>query len=144
MQKKNPLNTYHLSNKESGLPNQGASVFCGHQQETIDHLLVECAVMAQLWARFIIQVGSPCAIPVGQPTLQGHWLGARNSVTKVRRKELDASVILISWTIWKERNQRIFNKVVTTCDQLLQSMLDEHCQWRLAAATSLESRSRQE
>lgn len=127
-----------------GLPNQGVCVFCGHQEETIGHLLVGCVVTTQVWARFLIQVGSPCAIPVGQPTLQDHWIGAQKSATKLRRKEIDSCVILISWVIWKERNQRIFNNAVATSEQLLQYMLDEHCQWRLAATAHLESCSRQE
>lgn len=122
-----------------GLVNQGVCVFCGHGQETIDHILVGCAVTGQVWARFLRQVGFRAAAPIGQTTLQDHWISARNSEAKHRRKELDSCIILVSWMIWKERNQRIFKNVTTPINQFLIRIQAEHHHWRMAAATGREA-----
>lgn len=55
-----------------GLINQGVCVFCRHEQETIDHILVGCAVIGQVQAQFLSQIGFPAVVPVGQTTLRDH------------------------------------------------------------------------
>lgn len=108
-------------------------MICGHSLETIDHIIVGCAVTGQIWVRFLRQVGFR-EVPVGRTTLQDHWITARNLEPKHRRKELDSYIILVAWMIWKERNQRIFEKVAASIDQVLASIHDKHHLWRMAAA----------
>lgn len=127
--------------RRRGLQNQGVCVFCRLQEETIDHLLVGCAVTAQIWARFIVQTGSLCPVPSGQHTLQDHWLAAKNPQPKNRRKQIDECIILVSWMLWKERNQKIFNNIVNSSDQILQLALQEHQQWCTAAGHRLVATS---
>lgn len=82
--------------RRRGLQNQGACVFCRLHEETIDHLLVGCAVTAQVWAHFTVQIVSRCQVPSGQQSLQDHWLAARHSQPRRHRKEIDECIILVS------------------------------------------------
>lgn len=111
-------------------------MLCGHGQETIDHILVGCAVTWQVWVQFLSQVGFRAVVPVGQTTIQDHWIAARNSEPKHRRKDIDSYIILVSWMI---RNQRIFKNVAATIDQFLVCIHDEDHHWRIAVATGREA-----
>lgn len=119
--------------RRRGLPNQGVCVFCGHVQETIDHLLLGCAMTAQVWAWFLKQVG------FRQPSLQDHWLAVKSYVPKQRRKDLGLCLIPVCWMIRKERNQMIFNNKANTTYQIFVLTLSEHRTWRMASATSMET-----
>lgn len=56
--------------KHRGLQNQGHCIFCLAMQESIDHLLVGCAVTSQIWPHFFRGVGLHRCLPVGQSTLK--------------------------------------------------------------------------
>lgn len=117
-----------------GLQNQEMCVFLQPSGRDIDHILLECAVTAQFWGRFVALISSRCPVPSGQPSLQDFWLAARTSAPKHLRKNTDCCIILVSSFIWKERNQMIFNNIVVAVDQLSHLALQEYQQWRLAAA----------
>lgn len=127
----------HLERRS--IPNQWDCVFCHSARETIDHLLLGCAITAQIWARFLLSVGLHRCTPAGQPTLENFWISARQKVSFSRRRGLDSCIILTSWMIWKERNNRVFNKVSSPLGPLLHRIFDNFRLWRSAGARCLQS-----
>ena len=55
------------------------------------------------------------------------------------RRGFDSLVILVCWIIWKERNDRTFDRCVRMIDDALLHILDEITAWSLAGFRQLES-----
>jgi len=53
------------------------------------------------------------------------------------RKGFDSLVVLVAWSIWKERNQRVFQKVQLPPTELADLILDEAKLWYYAGLTHL-------
>jgi hypothetical protein len=47
------------------------------------------------------------------------WLSSPKQIRKELRKAFNSLVILVAWSIWKERNQRIFQKKKLTTNKLV-------------------------
>jgi hypothetical protein len=43
--------------------------------------------------------------------LERWWTEARKRVRKLDRKRFDSMVIITAWTLWKQRNARVFRNV---------------------------------
>lgn len=46
------------------------------------------------------------------------WLEARKRIPKQRRKGFDTFFFLVGWCLWKERNRRIFDMLMTPATRL--------------------------
>lgn len=65
------------------------------------------------------------------------WLQARNGQTKVIAKGIDSTVMLVSWRIWKQQNEQVFNGRTATTSQVLQMLMDDAVAWTSAGAQHL-------
>ena len=66
------------------------------------------------------------------------WTEERKQVPKVDRRGFDSLVILVSWSFWKERNDRTFDRRVRTVDDLVMRVCDEVVAWSHAGYRQLE------
>lgn len=94
-----------------GLQDDSACVLCAQEPETIDHLLIGCMVARQLWFALLTALGLQSLAPADSMDVVDWWLTSRAEVTADSRPVLDSVVLLISWCIWKERDNRTFNRV---------------------------------
>ena len=122
-----------------GLQNQGVCVFCLLSPETIDHLIVGCAITAQIWGHLFSRLGLRRFVPVGQGSIADFWLTQRAKLHGKQKKCLDSCIMLVSWMIWKERNLRIFNQDPTDLRTLIHLISEELGSWRMAGGRCLEA-----
>ena len=71
-------------------------------------------------------------------TLAEWWEAARKRIQKDERHGFDSLVLLSCWMIWKERNNRTFNRRVQTIDEVLALVVDEIVSWFAAGFKCLE------
>lgn len=74
-------------------------------QDSMDHILVGCAVVAKVWSHILSWINLPNCIPRGQSVFDGWWLQPRKLVRKNHRKGFDSFVILVAWMVSKECNK---------------------------------------
>ena len=61
------------------------------------------------------------------------WSAVRKQISKDNHRCLDTLVILTSWLLWKERNDRTFDQRVRTVDDIIIWVYDEIVAWFLLA-----------
>ncbi|KAL6650160.1 hypothetical protein ACP70R_014384 [Stipagrostis hirtigluma subsp. patula] len=100
---------------------------CGVAPETLDHIFAECAFTRQVWSRTMSMAGLPAA------PRSNSWLAAWDSwsanFSRPSRRGVVGLFLLITWTIWKERNGRVFNASLTTPAALSSTIRDEVREW---------------
>ena len=67
------------------------------------------------------------------------WSRARRLIPKSGRRGFDSLVVLISWLLWKERNDRTFDRQVRTLQEVVARVYDEITVWSQAGYRQLES-----
>ncbi|KAF8664924.1 hypothetical protein HU200_054242 [Digitaria exilis] len=65
------------------------------------------------------------------------WLQIRRSVSKDWRKGVDSMVLLVSWRLWKMRNDCVFNAATPTITELIRLLLEDANLWMQAGASHL-------
>jgi len=62
---------------------------------------------------------------------------ARKGISKEERRCFDSLLVLTCWLLWKERNNRIFDRRVQTIDDVLARVADEVSAWSMAGFRQL-------
>src|ERR1043165_8282346 len=79
-------------------------VFCD-SKESIDHLFFTCPFAHLLWT--VVHYAFNITPPVNSTNMFGSWL---NSVDKNFKAQIRVGTCALLWSIWKCRNDIIFNK----------------------------------
>jgi hypothetical protein len=83
-------------------------IMCDQAAETTDHLLLGCVVARQIWFLLLSPAGLQALVPDNNARLTDWWLQGRRTVCKEARRPFDALVLLVAWSVWKERNNTTF------------------------------------
>lgn len=125
--------------KRHGLQDDDSCALCSQSPEEIDHLVVGCPISREVWFRFFCRFGWGAMAPnVQHHNLVDWWGSARKNIHKEQRHCFDTVVILTCWMLWKERNNRTFNRSVRTIDQMLDWVIEETVLWFQAGFRCLE------
>jgi hypothetical protein len=109
--------------------------------ETICHLVQECRYSKSIWDKVGSWISAPALNPANwnQTNDFGQWfVNMGNSGQGARRDGVQSMVMLTAWVIWKERNNRIFNKSYRTPIQLYSEIQDEAKMWVRAGNKGME------
>jgi hypothetical protein len=90
---------------------------CG-VQESVDHLLITCSHFGQLWMQIrswlgLSSVDTHCAQD------HFHQFGHLGGIPRQTHQFLKLIWLACAWTIWKERNNQIFNNKALSLHELL-------------------------
>jgi hypothetical protein len=85
---------------------------CRSTLETAHHLLAGCRFSRRIWTLVATWIGLHSLHPTewSPSTTTSEWWFSITSITDTPRKALRSLVLLVSWEIWKERNNRIFDR----------------------------------
>jgi exonuclease III len=116
-------------------PNEYFCPLCVRNLETIYHLLQECKFAREVWSKVASWISAPVLNPTtwSQDTdFQSWFIELGDSGLGARKEGVRSITMLTAWEIWKERNNRIFNKESKSAEQLLGSIQNEARTWILA------------
>ena len=84
-------------------------------------------------------MGWEAVVPaVHEYMLADWWIAARKRIQKEVRGSFDSLVVLTCWILWKERNNRTFDRCVKTLDEVLAWVVEEIMFWFQAGYRRLE------
>ena len=69
-----------------------------------------CAISNIIWSKVLTWANLQTVIPSTSVSLQKWWQDARKTIAGKKQKKFDSIVMLTSWSLWKERNNRVFEK----------------------------------
>jgi hypothetical protein len=109
--------------QQHGLRNNGPCALCDQAVETLDHLLIQCVMARETWFKILCPLGCQHLTLLPNNTTVQWWLTSRKVVTKAHRKVFDSLVLLVAWSLWLERNNRVFNRKISTVVAVISCIL---------------------
>ena len=120
------------------LPHLSLYLLCEQEEENINHLLVKCVFARQFWFILLQRVGLATLAP--QPSTSSFdewWRQVSSSVSSTIQKGLNSLIILGAWTIWRHRNECVFNGKSPHLPTALVMVGDDLWRWNVAGARGL-------
>lgn len=103
---------------------------CGHEVETIQHLLLACEFSWMLWSRVLHQEGRVWCTPGSVLSLLQEWDELRVGTELVLWRMIPYAT---GWSIWMERNSLVFKGIVAAVETVWDIHLTKIYWWVQAA-----------
>jgi hypothetical protein len=113
-----------------GLPHPASCPFCDQGDESLDHLLMGCVLAREVWAVFLRLWGKLHWMPQPDSTLV-HWLQDKKGGPGGDR-DLWTAVVLVCWTLWRHRNDVVFEGLAPSRAVVIHRISEEAELWRAA------------
>jgi hypothetical protein len=120
-----------------GLQQSALCALCDQEAETTDHLLLNCIYSREVWFRLLSSVGLQHWAPNGDETMAVWWQQHRANAPSALRKSFDSALMLVTWSLWKERNRRVFDGAHLLPHRLYQLAIEEVDAWIAAGFSAL-------
>ena len=118
--------------RRRGVPVVSRCFLCLAAEETVDHLLLHCEWAWRLWSDMFRLFGVQWVMPQTVFDLFSCWLGGEGRHSAVWRLVPHA----IIWTLWRERNSRVFENTEHLIGDLQSSLLRYMLDWLVGAGFS--------
>jgi hypothetical protein len=116
-----------------GLPHNDKCVFCKTEEENVQHLFLGCAVVSIIWGSILNWAGLSQVAPSTNLNPRLWWLHASSNLQNPDKSKFNTLVMLTSWSIWHERNRRVFRNEHKSMQQIISQIKTEAIQWALAS-----------
>jgi hypothetical protein len=121
-----------------GLPHPSVCPLCDQEEETIQHLLISCVFARQFWYSLLSRSGLPNLSPDNANcSLDDWWSRAVEKIPRDLQSGFNSLVILGAWSLWRHRNDCVFNGRSPSLASALTLAGDELRMWCSAGAKGL-------
>jgi hypothetical protein len=121
-----------------GLPHPSVCPLCDQEEETIQHLLISCVFARQFWYFLLSRSGLPNLSPDNVIcSLDDWWSRAVEKIPRDLQSGFNSLVILGAWSLWRHRNDCVFNGRSPSLASALTLAGDELRMWCSAGAKGL-------
>jgi hypothetical protein len=119
--------------QKRGWPHGDSCALCNNEEESCQHLLVDCQFTNRVWRMLRSWLGVSFSLPGDEGEhLTEWWRQVRQLFQPSYRPAFDTLCMLVCWMLWKERNLRIFEHKDCTAAQVYRAIRDEVLIWREA------------
>ncbi|XP_073362603.1 uncharacterized protein [Aegilops tauschii subsp. strangulata] len=96
-----------------GLQDEPSTCYtCLQAEDNVAHILAHCTYAQEVWHRVFGLLHLNIQGPLETVEFTEWWLTARTSFFRADRRGFDTMVTAVAWALWKQRNARVFNKVM--------------------------------
>lgn len=93
-----------------GLQANNDCSLCGQAAETVEHMLLGCVLVRQLWHSLLQPIGLAALTPDRVEDIPQWWLAQRRRIERDARPMFDSMFLLLAWNVWKHRNGIVFQR----------------------------------
>ena len=114
---------------------------CHRNLETSQHLFCECPIVLKVWEGTTILAKQASLHPCnwsGMSSLLDWFKGTLAGAAPAAAPGTLALAILITWTVWKERNRCVLQRKELTVPLIISTIQDEACLWVQAGNKHLD------
>jgi len=123
--------------KRHGLQDGDECALCNQESETCEHLFLGCDFARQVWFEMLRPLQLSALVLGDDGDIADWWLLQRRRVDKASRPLFDSLLLLVAWSIWKERNARVFGRAPAPASAVAASAFAEGEEWALAGFAPL-------
>jgi hypothetical protein len=106
----------------------------------VQHILSNCVFTRQFWHNILTPIGLSSVGPKRRDSVFAEWWRkASTKIPKSKRKGFNSMVILVAWSIWKQRNRCVFEGARPCLPTLEDGFKDEMRLWFSAGAKNMRS-----
>ncbi|XP_071685214.1 uncharacterized protein [Lolium perenne] len=120
-----------------GMQSHSNCPLCEQALETADHLALGCVLSREVWHATLQRCNLSHLMPLAGDMLIEWWPDSRRRVPQQLRRGFDSLVLLVVWTLWKERNNRVFERSAETARGICKRITEEVELWKLSDAVGL-------
>jgi hypothetical protein len=121
-----------------GLPHPDHCPLCDQEDETINHQLSACVFAWQFWHQLWRFFGIPDVTPqIDSTNFFLWWQQANDQMGNGVQDGFNTLVVLGAWTLWKARNDVVFNGITPRVDRTFLLAQEKSELWMLAGAKGL-------
>lgn len=118
-------------------PNDPICKLCGIDPETPTHLCRDCPFSLQVWNHLKQWLNLSAMDSVNSTgSLHSYWRKCRTKFDRAQRKVIDGIFIYFWWSIWKERNRRVFQQQSLQPIQVAMLCRDDLQEYNMARRTT--------
>lgn len=105
--------------QKRGWPHNPSCCLCNSTFETTVHLCKDCPFSREVWDRILSWANLSSFKGIyGSDSLYDWWRNLRSRCNKPSRRSFDGLIIYFWWSIWLERNNRIFHSQLRSAEQV--------------------------
>ena len=97
----------------------------------MEHLLLVCAFAKQVWFALLQPLQLATLMPEHDADIASWCLRQRSRVDSKDRPMFDSLLLLVAWSLWKERNARVFGRPASDALAVVRAVLREGEEWAL-------------
>ena len=114
-----------------GLQNSDVCALCDQAPETCRHLILGCVFSRAVWVILLHPIHLLVLAPDSEADIAEWWLHQRRRLDGASRTLFDSLLLLIAWSLWKERNNRTFGRPTSSVHSVVQAVIREGQDWVL-------------
>ncbi|KAM0917213.1 hypothetical protein ACQ4PT_009646 [Festuca glaucescens] len=104
-------------------------LLCGIEDETLNHLLLQCCYARAIWFRILQRRQWDQRAPHADSILADWWPAAEQQLRARDRRRFNSLVLLVSRSLWLQRNARVFDRDEMPAHTLLEIVDSEWLAW---------------
>lgn len=97
----------------------------------MDHLLLGYAFAKQVWFALLQPLQLATLMPEHDADIASWCLRQHSRVDSKDRPMFDSLLLLVTWSLWKERNTMVFGRPTSDALAIIRTMLHEGKEWAL-------------
>jgi hypothetical protein len=113
---------------------------CDQEEETIEHLLLNCVFARQFWFTFLRQLNlQDISLQPDDKSFLEWWRRSNLIIVGAARRGLNSIFSLGGWVLWKHRNRCVFDAAVPSLAVALTKVGEKRLMLEMAGARGFSS-----
>ena len=109
-------------------------MLCCQEQETMDHLTLQCSYVREVWFYILSQHGLQRFTPEDDEDISFWWPKVWRAVAAQNKREFNSLILLVARELWLQRNAHVFDRAVSRPMECVRRIIELFELWGIGRA----------